>query len=1371
MLEDQITIFISYSSADKQLAECLHSDLEKNGHKIWRYVVNRSPGDWETAIRSAIKEHEAFLALMSKSAYQSSNCKGEWRLASSLQESHNKLIIPILIDVEFDDLPIYFGTPQGYDFRDHDDPESYNRQIQSLLDGLKQYIKKRNDEELRKLQKLKNLVQMNCYEDAGKLIQTIVIEAFRVKALCEFGISCNSTGKAELACKSVREAEDFARCIDDETTKRTSLGIISQAYFKIGYSEESERLQNEISPSPTANETDSHEQEKPSTKGQPENKSETRSVEPQQVQRIEPQETARGKYRPKPPRRVFFDNLLSYTPRPHTLLYFEEWDSLPSLHTYLEFQTDPNREIFQETFAKLEMVNDVNGIRLLGRPGTGKTRLVLETIRNLGLEESTIYAANPFSIPDNLFTCIALADLKPITLVVDNSTHHDLRALLDGISSCRDKVRFITIESIAGDIPRNSVFPIHVLEPIGHNERNRIIQQIYDLYGTSPFMDDKASYHEEFIGENLNLLVTFINALLENPQIQGLAALSNTEKLSELLSAHIPIEHHDLRTLQGLALSNGIGLYRTVRQEAEITAEFMGLSYAEFKQSAETLRKQGLIIDTEWYRHDIFHRFVVPRLFAVHLAVQVWQARGDDILEKLLMSEDETERSLRSGILSRLGDLGHREIALPVVRYFLNRFETFEDLALNPDLFRLLGEAEPFLVVNHLSRIMRDISLERLLEFRDERRSIIFLLTSLLRLEETFWPAARLVGRFAAAENENYGNNATGIWRDIFCIRSGTNPINGLERLRLIEEFLNNDEPEMRRVAINGIESVLNNFESGHVTRGPGGYLTPSTWRPETWREFWDIRRAALPYLEKAMKDPIGEVAAVANQCLLQYARHQIPPLLDEILEQLRSLAQVPEYRLTVWKNLQEILNFEEQRLSEEQAAKIQSLADTIVTDSYHDQLVSYVADFDVFQRGPRREHEETEKLLDQKLEELAKKGYENENLLTVELDWLISLKPWPPCQIYSFTRKLGQLDQNHRWFTELTSRIDNRVQLRILEAYMRGRADAGQTEWVTEELNRWARTEMKLAPIVLTMPDLTSENDEFAVIIESLLDKEWIGLTDLLDPRLEKYCAELLSTDAIASLIGQISQGQHPESIYVGTAFLFQRLHDHPEELLQFSSIALNLLAGSAGEYASEGLYNWYREQLETLYVGEYPIEIARIVLQKFKQSDGYIFSFMRDHDPVFKLLDQAIQHNPQVALDILDRTLPEESDPEHISEYRFSGLDINLRVNSEILINWAEQHQPRGPQVLAEMCFVGNVPLEETVRELMIRHPDDEFVWNTLARKFTELEMMEVSQIPIKLKELRDVAVEWLEDEHPHVRQWAQDIIDELDRRLLEP
>ena len=1068
---------------------------------------------------------------------------------------------------------------------------------------------------------------------------------------------------------------------------------------------------------------------------------------------------------------LVLDKAFSPTQRPAGLLYFREWDSLPGLHTEIVFQSNSNREGFMQAFASLSATNGITGIRLLGHPGIGKTRLALETIRKFALQPKTIYVKSPSSIPNNLFSCLALTDIESIILIVDNCSYADTRQLCQEIARCKDKIRLLAIEPYRKDISIDDFLPVHRLDSLGSEERREIIRQVYDSYGTIPFNDDKAAYHEEIIGESLKLLIAFIDAFHQHPQIKGLADLTQTEELNHLLNSNFPVEHQTLRTLQGLALSNGIGLFSTVNQEAEVTAEFMGLSYAEFKQSAEALRKKGLVVDTKWYRHGIFHRYVVPRLFAVHLAVQVWQARGDDILEKLLMNEGDAQQSLRSGILSRLGDLGHREIALPVVRLFLNRFETFEDLALNPDLFRLLGEAEPFLVVNHLTRIMRDISLERLLEFRDERRSIIFLLTSLLRLEETFWPAARLIGRFAAAENENYGNNATGIWKSIFCIRSGTNPINGSERLRLIDEFLISNEPEMRRIAVKGIESVLDNFEDGHVTRGPGGYLTPSTWRPQTWREFWDIRRAVLPYLEKAMKDPIGEVAAVANQCLLQYARHQIPPLLDEILEQLRSLAQVPEYRLAVWKNLQEILNLEEQRLSEKQAAKIQSLADSIVTDSYHDQLVSYVADFDIFQRGPRREYEETEKLLDQKLEELAKKGYENENLLTVELDWLISLKPWPPCQIYSFTRKLGQLDQNHRWFTELTSRIDNRVQLRILEAYMRGRADAGQTEWVTEELNRWARTDMKLAPIVLTMPDLTSENDEFAVIIESLLDKEWIGLTDLLDPRLEKYCAEVLSTDAMASLIRRISQGQRPEGIYVGTAFLFRRLHDNPEESSQFSSLALNLLAASAGEYAGEGLYNWYREQLETLYVGEYPIEIAGIVLQKFKQSDGYIFSFMREHDPVFKLLDQAIQHNPQVALDILDRTLLEESDPEHISEYRFSGLDINLRVNSEILISWAEQHQPRGSQVLAEMCFVGNIPLEKTVRELVIRYPDDEFVWYALARKFTELEMMEVSQIPIKLKELRDVAVKWLEDEHPHVRQWAQDIIDELDRRLLEP
>lgn len=1065
----------------------------------------------------------------------------------------------------------------------------------------------------------------------------------------------------------------------------------------------------------------------------------------------------------------FLDHVLSLTQKPNSLLCFSEWAAISEFDIQLEYQTDESRVEFVQMVQNLTGSATTNGIRLMGKPGIGKTRLVLETIRQLGLEDGTVYAAAPESLPGNLFSCLALAKEQPIILVVDNCSYRDVRAIWDSAQLAGSHVHVITIESLVGNPPSNSQFPIHILQPLGHEARQNIVRQLYDLHGTYTFNDDKAAYPEETVGENLKLLVAYIKAFHLHPEIAGLAELSQTEELKRLLDQRIPTDHNELRTLQGLALSDYTGFYPRVKLDIQAIAEFVGLSYPEFRQSAETLREQGVIIERNWYQRDSHHRLVLPRLFAVYLARQVWSARGDDVLESFLLDQREGLQSLRLGMLERLADLGHRDIAFPIVNRLLSRFNKFDDLEQDTATYRWLGEADPATVAEHLNQLMQEVSIERLREFKEGRRNIISLLTSLLRLEETFWIAAELLGRLAAAENETFGNNATEIWRSIFFIRSGSNPIKGLERLRLIRDFLAMRQPEMRIAALKAIEGVLNNYEGGVVTRGPGGYITPPTWRPKTWGEFWDIRRATWQLLDHALSDGDPEVASTASDLVLKYAIHQIPVLLHEVLEQLRTLSNQVEYRLRVWKTLQGFSTHRAKDLDPEQMAAIQTFADELVTDSYHDQLEIYVADFDIFERSSHDQFDESKQLLADKIRELAKQGLRDESL-GAELDWLVTLDPWQRgSQVWSFIYEVGRFDQDLRWFKKLAELVNDRRQLPYIEAYLRGQVANGNTAWVKKQVRDWSETDELLGPVLLLLPDVAYEGDKILEPLLRMLDRNWISVLDLADRRLERFCTDALSTEGIRRLLGRIIEDASPEGIYVGTAYLYERLHKNQEEASEFVDVAFHLMASSAGEFAERSLYDWYKEELENLYLAQYPREIVDIVLQEFRDSNGYIFDFTGDRDVIRNMLIRAMQLDAQSALDILETTILPEEHPRHISPFQFRGLHINLYARTDDLLSWAKRNKPDGPRSLAEMCFVGDVPLNETVRGLLVQNPDDDEVWSRLTRKFTQLEMLEVSQIPNRLRELRDVARKWLEDDEPQVRRWAQQVIAGLESQLL--
>ena len=86
------------------------------------------------------------------------------------------------------------------------------------------------------------------------------------------------------------------------------------------------------------------------------------------------------------------------------------------------------------------------------------------------------------------------------------------------------------------------------------------------------------------------------------------------------------------------------------------------------------------------------------------------------------------------------------------------------------EVFRILSSAFPEIAADLLTKTVDATSKDELLNFRDGRRNVIWAIESLLRWPETSMKAARFLRSLALAENETWGNNATGILAQYFHI-------------------------------------------------------------------------------------------------------------------------------------------------------------------------------------------------------------------------------------------------------------------------------------------------------------------------------------------------------------------------------------------------------------------------------------------------------------------------------------------------------------------------------------------------------------------------------------------------------------------------
>src|SRR5581483_9858066 len=103
----QPSLFISYSSSDRALAESLHAALAARGFEVWRDQT-RLEQDWSKEIAHALADADVLLLLWSTEAARSTWVAHEWLTARALE----KYILPCLL-TNAPDLPLPLANIHG----------------------------------------------------------------------------------------------------------------------------------------------------------------------------------------------------------------------------------------------------------------------------------------------------------------------------------------------------------------------------------------------------------------------------------------------------------------------------------------------------------------------------------------------------------------------------------------------------------------------------------------------------------------------------------------------------------------------------------------------------------------------------------------------------------------------------------------------------------------------------------------------------------------------------------------------------------------------------------------------------------------------------------------------------------------------------------------------------------------------------------------------------------------------------------------------------------------------------------------------------------------------------------------------------------
>ena len=239
-----------------------------------------------------------------------------------------------------------------------------------------------------------------------------------------------------------------------------------------------------------------------------------------------------------------------------------------------------------------------------------------------------------------------------------------------------------------------------------------------------------------------------------------------------------------------------------------------------------------------------------PRPIAMNLAERQWQEWRPDRRRRVLTGD--ISPNLKVLAAQQLALLDTTEISQQVLNDVIRPdgpLHGWPGIS-NPAHARVvsaLAEIDPEMVVEIIDNALAEV--DDLTTVRGEvRRQLVVALEKIAFHVHTFRDAARLLLRLAIAENETWGNNATGQFTALFPISAGYTAADGNARLAMLDEFIQCDDPLQRDTVAKALVAASHTGPTfrilGAETQGSRRAMEP--WRPATNQEATDYLTSCL---------------------------------------------------------------------------------------------------------------------------------------------------------------------------------------------------------------------------------------------------------------------------------------------------------------------------------------------------------------------------------------------------------------------------------------------------------------------------------------------------------------------------------------------
>lgn len=561
-----------------------------------------------------------------------------------------------------------------------------------------------------------------------------------------------------------------------------------------------------------------------------------------------------------------------------------QWAELDRLRA--EWHASASRDELARVVDHFVTSTDYPDLRIEGVSGIGKTRAVLEALRNHSYADVVAYVGAYDQLPEGLLSQLQTQE-RTCVLVVDGCSALEHEALA-GFVRVQSPVKLITIG-----------------QPTVYQGRRTplMAEQLEDEALTKLIKSEQAGLSQEKVGfivdncaGNPRLAQILADALTQRPEATA-DDLITPQIINTYITDGLPTGAADLVACAAIALLPRVEHQPGSTEQLDELAAALDIPVTSFRMAIRQLSDLGMLT------REGSSVSVNPQPLATHLARYCWDVLQDRILDRLLPSASEP---VLAGLFQRAAELGAFEAGQKAVRNVLGpdgRLGT-----IGPDqpgatdlLLSHLAVLAPDEICERLEKVLEATADEHLAKLMDSWSGAEYALERLAWGSATFVRAANLLLRIARTLPVPHSDvqpsprdRFVGLFGTILPATAATPAV----RQGYLQQLQSSSDVRERCLAVAAaVRAVAPDELAFGSLRAQGRMAIESRGLPATWGDAWDYKASAIRVLSALATDTDTGVAEAAASGLADAVHPLLGfPILQSDLAP--ALARLPEEQL-----------------------------------------------------------------------------------------------------------------------------------------------------------------------------------------------------------------------------------------------------------------------------------------------------------------------------------------------------------------------------------------------------------------------------------------------------------------------------------------